>query len=69
MIHRYTSILRCVFYIEAGTLISPEKIITRVQKVNNYIIVYLLIGIAFALLEVYFVKNKQMNKWIYQVLF
>ncbi|WP_213809627.1 hypothetical protein [Jeotgalicoccus sp. WY2] len=40
----------------------------RVQKVNNYI-VYLLIGIAFGLLEVYFVKNKQMNKWIYQALF
>lgn len=41
----------------------------RVQKVNDYIIVYLLIGIAFGLLEVYFVKNKQMNKWIYQALF
>lgn len=41
----------------------------RVQKVNNYIIVYLLIGIAFGLLEVYFVRNKQMNKWIYQALF
>ncbi|AKG72807.1 hypothetical protein [Salinicoccus halodurans] len=36
----------------------------RVQKVNDYIIVYLLIGIAFVLLEVYFVKNKRMNKWI-----
>lgn len=41
----------------------------RVQKLNNYIIVYLLIGISFGHLEVYIVKNKQMNKWIYQALF
>lgn len=31
---------------------------------NDYIIVYLLLGIAFGLLEVYFVKNRLINKWV-----
>ncbi len=36
---------------------SNAKKEIRVQKVKDYIIVYLLIGIAFGLLEVYFVKT------------
>ena len=31
---------------------------------NDYIIVYLLLGIALGLLEVYFVKNRLINKWV-----
>ena len=34
------------------------------MSMNDYIIVYLLLGIAFGLLEVYFVKNRLINKWV-----
>ena len=44
---------------------TAKKLIEKYkERVNDYIIVYLLLGIAFGLLEVYLVKNKLINKWL-----